>query len=237
MASRDELLNDPEAAQRAILDGRQALIWTALPAIVTKVDFTKMTCEVKAAIQAPINKEDGTTEYVELPPLVDVPLVFPSGGGFTITFPVAVDDEVLVVFSSRAIDAWWQSGGVQLPVETRMHDLSDAFAIPGPKSQATKISNVSSSKMQIRNNDGDVYVEIAANGKITLKSETGVEVQGNLKVTGTVNADGNVASGGDISATGNIGTTLGDVNAGLISLKLHKHLSAAPGNPTGPAIP
>lgn len=43
MADRNQLLNDAEAAQRAVLDGRQSTIWTAMPGIVKAVNLTKLT--------------------------------------------------------------------------------------------------------------------------------------------------------------------------------------------------
>lgn len=167
---REELLNDVEEAQRLILDGSQACLWTAIPGIVSKVDLAAMTCEVQPAIQGQITDDDGSVTFVNLPLLLDVPIVFPSAGGFTITFPVVVGDEVLVVFASRAIDSWWQSSGVQKPVEMRMHDLSDGFAIPGPKSQPNKISSISTTNLQIRNNAGTVYFSVNASGKLTVRN-------------------------------------------------------------------
>ncbi len=208
---RDQLLNDAEQAMRLVLDGRQSCIWTTLPGIVTAVDLTKMTCEVQPAIQGTIEDENGKLQAVNLPLLVDVPIVFPRGGGFLITLPLAVDDEVLVSFASRCIDAWWQSGGIQRPMEARMHDLSDGFAIPGPWSQRNLPAGVSSTGAQIRNLDGDAYVEISADGKIKLVSPSEIDVTGDLKVTGTITA-----------------TT--DVKVGVVSLKLHTHpVTTAPG--------
>jgi hypothetical protein len=51
-----------------------------------------------------------------------------------------------VIFADRCIDFWWQNGGVQEPVDDRVHDLSDAFCIVGPQSQAQKISGISTSR-------------------------------------------------------------------------------------------
>jgi len=95
-----------------------------------------------------------------LPLLVDVPVVFPRGGGVTLTFPVKAGDECQLIFNDRCIDFWWQSGGVQLPVDPRQHDLSDAVAIVGLQSQAKKISNISTSTAQFRSDDGLAYLEI-----------------------------------------------------------------------------
>lgn len=155
---RDQLLNDQITMLKVMMDGRQASMWTCLPGIITKVDRSEYTCQVQPAIQGVITDEDGNQQYVELPELLDVPIVFPRAGGVIITLPLAVDDEVLVVISSRCIDSWWQSGGIQKPMELRMHDLSDGFAIPGPCSQVmTPGTDFSNSRIEVRNDAGTVY--------------------------------------------------------------------------------
>ena len=208
MANRTELLNDIEEVIRTAMDGRQVSMWTALPGIVKSVDFSKMTCTVQPAIMGAIVDQNNVATSVNLPLLVDVPIVFPSAGGFTITFPLKSGDEVLVVFSSRCIDAWWQSGGVQQAMEARMHDLSDGFAIPGPRSVPKVPSGVSTTGCQIRNDAGTTYVEISGNGKIKLVSPSEIDitaplvaVTGNLTVSGTIVAVGAV-TGALLTGTG-----------------------------------
>lgn len=185
MASRAQLMNDSELAMRLVLDGRQSTIWTAMPCIVQSVDLTKMTIEAQPAIQGTIENEQGVLSNVNYPLLVDVPIVFPSAGGFTITFPIAQGDEVLVIIASRCIDAWWQSGGIQRAMEARMHDLSDGFAIPGPRSQPNVVPAISATNLQIRNDAGTSYIEIDNTGKIKLVASA-VEITGNLSVSGTI---------------------------------------------------
>jgi hypothetical protein len=119
-----------------------------------------MTCTVQPSIQEIVIDNRGNQKPINLPLLLDVPLVFPSGGGFSVTFPMAINDEVLILFSARCIDAWWQNGGIQQASESRMHDLSDAFAIPGPKSLPNALGSISSTKLQIRNDAGTVYFQI-----------------------------------------------------------------------------
>lgn len=170
---RAQLLNDSEAAMRIVLDSLQSSLWTALPGIVQSVDFSTMTCEVQPAIQGSLEDENGNITAINLPLLVDVPIVFPSAGGFLVTFPMASGDEVLVVLASRCIDAWWQSGGIQRAIEARMHDLSDAFAIPGPKSQTNlPAGSISSTDLEIRNGAGTVYLSLTSGGKIGFTNAT-----------------------------------------------------------------
>jgi hypothetical protein len=175
MSSQDprEYLNDSEEAQRLAMEGNQAGIWTAMPCIVQSVDLTKMTLSCVIAIQGRMEDQNGLLSFVNISPIQDVPIVFPSAGGFTITMPIAVGDEVLVLFAARCIDSWWQNGGFgNVPMEYRMHDLSDGFAIPGPKSVPRAIASISATDLQIRNDAGTTYLSIGADGKIGFTNAT-----------------------------------------------------------------
>lgn len=184
------LYNDDEEAQMQVLDGRQSIIWTALPAIVTKINLTQMTIEAQPTIMGVVEDENGNQTFVKLPLLVDVLICFPSAGGFTMTFPLAINDEVLIIWASRCIDAWWQSGGIQKPMEARMHDLSDGFAVFGPKSIPNVISGISSTDLQLRKNDGTAVIGMTPDGSIYLTPSSGkvVTVNGSLVATGEVTA-------------------------------------------------
>lgn len=211
---RNELTNEPEIAFRIAFSGQQSSIWTALPGIVQDVDLVNMVVSVQPTIQGRIQNPDGTVQWVNLPVLIHVPIVFPSAGGFTITFPIAVNDEVLVVFSSRCIDSWWQSSGVQKPAEMRMHDLSDGFAIPGPRSVPRAVPGISSTALQIRNDAGTSYLEITPSGKINIVAPTGLEVTGNMVVSGSVTAGSVVGGGKNLATHVHSGVTTGGGTSG-----------------------
>ena len=123
-------------------------IKVAMPGIIQSFDPESVTAVVQPGIRCVQRDNDGATITSEYPQLVDVPVIFPRGGGCTLTFPVKPGDECLLVFSDRCIDFWWQNGGVQEAVDPRLHDLSDAFAIVGPQSQARKISGISTTAAQ-----------------------------------------------------------------------------------------
>lgn len=203
-----QLLNDSEEAFRIGFEGQQANMWTALPGIITAINFDDNTCSVQPVIQGSVEDENGNVTFVNLPVLIHVPIVFPRAGGFVLTFPMAIGDEVLVVFSSRSIDSWWQSGGIQKPVESRMHDLSDGFAIPGASSVPKAIAGISATDAQLRNESGDTFLSITADGKIKMTAPAGVEIEGDLTVTGEVTAGiipltthvhGGVTTGGGVT--------------------------------------
>ncbi len=209
----DSLSNAVDIAMR----GTQGRIWTALPGIIQSFDATALTCSVQPAIQGTLaNPKTGNADSVNLPLLVDCPVQFPSGGGVTLTMPIAAGDECLVIFASRCIDAWWQSGKISPPMVYRMHDLSDGFVIPGVWSQARKLTGVSTTKAQLRSTDGTTHIELdPATSKVAIAASGGVTIVGDVTVTGTITASGDV--------TGN-GT----------SLHTHVHTDPQGGNTGGP---
>jgi hypothetical protein len=199
-----ERANDREEAFRAFLDGRQAAIWTALPALVVSYDAERQTIEAKPTIEAQYRGPDGATRFVSMPVLLDCPVVWQSGGEAVLTFPIATGDDCLIVFASRCIDAWWQSGSIQPPAEFRMHDLSDGFAFVGPRALPKALQNVSTTTAQLRSKDGTTYVELDPVGQIvTVKAPGGIVLDGPVHAKSTVLVDGNATfNGGSVQHAG-----------------------------------
>lgn len=208
---RRERLDDDEESLRMAMEGQQAKIWTALPGIVTAVDLDKQTVSVQPAVQGQTTNEAGDVSNVNLPLLVDVPICWPRAGGFAITFPVAAGDEVLVVFASRCIDSWWQSGGVGAQAEVRMHDLSDGFAILAPTSQAKKLSDVQTDGVEMRTESRSTFIRLTE-GTIFIKGDIvheGNNTQtGNMERTGTSTTTGKITGQGGMQVSGGTGVTM-----------------------------
>jgi hypothetical protein len=131
-------------------------------------------------------------------PLVHVPVIFPSGGGYTLTFPIAAGDECVVFFNDRELDNWYLQGGVNsAPSTSRTHDLSDGLCLVGVRSSNRVLSGVSTTTTQLRSDDGATYVSIDGGGhKVTLRASTEVVIDsplttiiGNINVEGTSGAD------------------------------------------------
>ena len=187
---------------RATAQSAISKIWTALPAIVQSVDFEKQTISAQPAIQGVQTLQEGGTQNVNLPLLVDVPICYPKCADFALTLPLKAGDEVLIIFAARCIDSWWQSGGASnAPAENRICDLSDGFAVLAPTSQPKRLSNVSASNVQLRNTAGDVFIEIDPAGKVQVKAN---EFVANIAGNATWNVGGNfsIAAGGSVSVQG-----------------------------------
>lgn len=216
---RRERMLDPIEWVSIALGGLQSKLWTALPGIIQSFDAVAMTCTVQPAIQALIRDESGALSPVDMPLLLDCPVQFPAGGGCTLTFPVKPNDECLVVFASRCIDSWWQSGGIQAQAELRMHDLSDGFALLGFRSQPRVIGAVSTNSAQLRSDDGVAVIEINPTSHVI-----------NLTTSASVNVTAPVIN---LAAAGQ--TLLKFVTEAFQSLfNSHTHASGGAGVPNQP---
>lgn len=261
MISTSERIQDPNLQQEKHWTGRQARVWTALPGIIASFDPVAMTCEVQPAIQGKQVLEDGTVQTVNIPMLLDCPVVYPHGGGVSLTFPIRAGDECLVVFASRAIDFWWQLGGVQPPAEPRMHDLSDGFVLVGAYSQPKVLGNVSTQAVQLRSDDGQAFFELNPEshdfnlmtpGNFTAQvqnfsvscaafsvscSNFKVEASSSAAITApTIALNGQITGGGSGGSTATFTGAIhasGDVTAGGISLNSHTH-TCPDGETSGP---
>ncbi len=204
-----QTLATPETATDRQIQQNQLNLHTALPAKVVNFDATKQT--VTLAVQIKMQLADGSG--AEIPPLVDVPVSFPRGGGFAVTFPLQAGDEGIAVFSERCIDGWWQNGSTSLPLDFRLHDLSDAMFIPGVCSVPNAIKGFFNGGLSMQTLDGATYIRIE-NGAIQIKGD--ITHNGNMThigdtgQTGAFHASGEISSDTDISAAG-------------ISGKSHKH--------------
>ncbi|MEN6629813.1 MAG: Gp138 family membrane-puncturing spike protein [Sulfuricella sp.] len=248
---RRERFFEPEEIQRISQESLQSKLWTALPGIVQSFDPAKNTVSVQVAISFNARLPDGSIKPISIPPLLDCPVLWQGGGGCTLTFPIKAGDECLVVFASRCIDAWWQSGGVQPQAEFRMHDLSDGFAMVGVRSVPRALS-VNTSAVQLRSDDGAACVEInPTSHKIKVQTSGDIEAisGGSIKATAsssvtidapTITLKGNIILDGPITQTNTAGgsataTMIGplnvtnDVTAGGKSLKTHVHSGVTAG--------
>lgn len=216
--TQNDRVEDELLLLEQFFSGRQSQMWTAMPAIVQAYEPSTLTCTVQVAIQGRVEDSQGNIRLVTLPQLLKCPVVFPHAGGCSITFPIKQGDECLVVFASRAIDFWWQNGGIQPAAEPRMHDLSDGFVILAPYSQKKKIGSPSTSEIEIRSDDGSAKIALnPSTHTITIIAPNDLNITGDVNITGTV-------------------TVTEDVNASGISLNSHTHggVSTGPNSTGGP---
>ncbi|MGD8188578.1 Gp138 family membrane-puncturing spike protein [Brevibacillus ginsengisoli] len=186
--------NDAEF-HREFADKIFSTMRVSIPGIIQSFDSITQTATVQVAIREHVRQPDMTREWTEIPLLQDVPVVFPRGGGYVLTFPISQGDECLVVFADMCIDAWFSVGGIQNQIEMRRHDLSDAIAIPGLWSQPKQLKDFSTKHVELRNENRSEFIRIKE-GAIDLVSPS-VRVNG-VNITNQDNYDKWITGGGRV---------------------------------------
>lgn len=97
---------------------------TILIAKVTSVGST--TIDAQPVIQRVV---DG--QAITLPVFPSIPPIFLSGGSSYDAHPIAPGDYCLLLVSERCFDRWYGGADNVPPIEQRMHDYSDCFALVG----------------------------------------------------------------------------------------------------------
>lgn len=221
----------PDEAHAAQIEGRLKDLHTCLPGVIVSYDAATQTASVQPSIQRLFL----TRGLVNLPLCVDVPVAFPGGGDFFLTFPVQAGDECLLFFSERSIDNWHVSGGIQPPSEYRLHDLSDGLAVVGLNSQPRKIPSVHATGAEWRNRAGTMRLRLLPDGTIHASNAGGsltLSPSGQLAVS----APAGVTIAGDVVVTGTLTATVNVIAAGK-SLIGHVHSGVqAGGSNTGPPV-
>jgi hypothetical protein len=120
---------------------------TCIPAQVESFDSLAGTVTAKPSIKRKYVKDE---EVVEMPPVYNVPVVFPRANDAVITFPIKKGDTVLLVFSQRSLERWKLQGGTVEAGDPRHHDLSDAIAIPGIYPKVKPILGYDSDNLVVR---------------------------------------------------------------------------------------
>lgn len=207
------------------VESRLKELHTSMPGIIESFDAETQLASIQPAIRRIFVTRDGDTEILtpsDLPILINVPVIFPRGGGFSLTFPVKKGDECLLNFCERSIDNWHETGKVKKPGARRFHSLSDATAFVGLSSIPNKVPNYDPENTEIKKDDGTVSIKLKENSDLDIIAEGNMNATitedvniscKNIKVdassTATVNCpestfNGNVTVNGNISFTGEI---------------------------------
>ncbi len=105
---------------------------TCMPAVIISYDPSTKTCEVTPSFSRrfidPTLGDEGVVPRMDIS---GVPVVFPQSSSGGVTFPLSKGDPVMLLFAQRDIDTWIEKGGEDAPASARLHDITDAIAIPG----------------------------------------------------------------------------------------------------------
>ena len=109
-------------------------VHTTLPGEVVKYDAKKHRAQVKPVLN--LLMSNGV--QIEIPELLDVPVMFPSAASFDLEFPLDKGDPVMLVFQEQDISAWKAGDKAAKGMTSSRFNLDAAVALPGLYSAPTK---------------------------------------------------------------------------------------------------
>ncbi|CAH9016607.1 putative baseplate assembly protein [Vibrio phage 120E34-1] len=119
-----------------------------------------------AQVQVGIFAVDAKGKKIKPDPIIECPVEFSGGGGWSFEHELNPNDEGLIIFSQRCLDAWIQTGGMAENPIARFHDKQDACFIPGVRSKKNAIKDFQNNGIRLRNEDASVYHWLKNDGSI-----------------------------------------------------------------------
>ena len=231
---------DPEKNYSNLTDALQFVfeqmlksLYVDIPGIIESYDNT-----TKRAIVRPAIKLKRTTGQLESQAsIVDVPVIWPGGGGFILYSQLVVGNPVTIWFSQRGITQFKETF-VESSPGIGLFNKEDAYIVAG--FGALNITPATDAGISMQSDNGQNYIvieddiiKIVTHGTVSVECATL-----NATVSGTTNITcPSVNLTGNLNVTGNITVTSGDIVSDGKNLETHVHPilggSSAPG-PTGP---
>lgn len=157
------------AALDTHFEGRIKNLNFAVPAIIVSYNASSKRATVQPALDTLF--ADGKSR--PKPPLANVPILQPSGGGYTVNFPHRKGDAVMLLVSQRGIGEFKKAYKQALPTRTSFFSMIDAVAIPGFGGRT--ITPAVSGGVSLQSEDGTNHISISG-GNLT------INVTGNITI-------------------------------------------------------
>jgi hypothetical protein len=116
---------------RKAFAGQVQDVHVALPGQIVRYDATKNLADVQVMVQHPVWDEDNRRTYEDLGTLLGVPVIFPRGGGYVMTWPLSAGDTGQLVFHSTPIGEWRTTNQSSKPVDASRHSIGWPTFTPG----------------------------------------------------------------------------------------------------------
>jgi len=143
----------------ALIETERADVNTMIPGAIVSYDATRQKATVQPRLAMHI-----AGELVQSPQLMEVPYAYHRAGGTVSHSPPNKGDEVMLVVAQRSLDQSADDGSDASGNRGRMHNLSDAVAMPSPYSKPKELKQLPKGDYK-GTEDGKTGITTDPNGK------------------------------------------------------------------------
>lgn len=155
--------NQHQEALAGAIEAERRQMLTTLHGKVVSYDAKRQKASIKPSLKHSI---DGET--IDAPELLEVPVAHPRGGGTIMHTRLKPGDEVLLHVASRSLDDPVENGDAASSHPGRMHNISDAIAVPSSISKGAELANMPTDGEHIGSTDGKRGMRVNDDGSTTL---------------------------------------------------------------------
>lgn len=137
---------------------------TSMPGLIVEYDSASKRATVQPALRVVMTDETERNR----PPIVNVPILHPSGGGYIVHIPLVKGDPVMLVFSERGISRFKRAYKVSAPDDTQILSMRDAVGLPG--FGARQVTQVDDGALCAQTDNGAQYISLKKDGNIKVLS-------------------------------------------------------------------
>jgi hypothetical protein len=123
---------DLEKILRLAIRSETARLHTSIPAKIKSYDVGTQRATIRLIVDHARLNDEGQVEQFVPPLLQNVPVQFPQGAGYSITWPLNEGDEGTLIFNERSTSEYKATGADRnTPQNLRRFNLTDAVFLPG----------------------------------------------------------------------------------------------------------
>lgn len=192
-----------------------------LPARIKEFYIDTQTADIQISAERVFSDTEGKLKTTDRQTIYGVPVHVSSGGGWSLTFPIAEGDTCMICFSQIGYDHWLykdlDSGGTiasqPTPHLRRQFSEDDGFAFVGFNTNPRAINSYSSNSAELRNVNSNQVISLKPDGSIDINSDSTVNITApNINLVGAVVANDLTVGGVEVQGhvhTGDDGGTTG----------------------------
>lgn len=145
----------------------------------------------KARVKPFVKPRNINNEIIDIDPIDNVPVIFPSTKNFNMLFPINKGDGVLLLFAEAGIGNFLNSTSIQEADDLNKFSLDDCIAIPGLWSFLDTPKTVANNNdFYLIYEDAQIHISKSTN-EIIIKNKSGqikIDLMGNIGMLGATEA-------------------------------------------------